>query len=386
MDVSEGVSRVGARAPHLLFTGGGSAGHVVPSMPLIEYFRARDWQLSYVGSHTGPERGLIEPLDVSFHAISTGKLRRYLSVENLTDLFRTVAGIGQAYRLLGRLRPDLVFSKGGYVSVPVVAAAWLRRIPVVAHESDVSPGLANRLVLPFVDVLCTNFPGTRVAPGRWRRREAPVRTGTPLRPALIDGDAARGRAYCGAPADRPLLIVFGGSLGAAAINRAVWGALTELTARFHVVHVCGASQLADAPADRPGYRPYAYVGDGWGDLLAAADLVVSRAGANALYELLALGKPNLLIPLGQAASRGDQIENAAFAEAAGYSQVLLEEKLNSDTLMATLELIYSELDQWRGRLSDADFGDGTAAVAAVIERTLQRRAGSAGGTGVSDEN
>jgi UDP-N-acetylglucosamine--N-acetylmuramyl-(pentapeptide) pyrophosphoryl-undecaprenol N-acetylglucosamine transferase len=359
--------------PHLLVVGGGSAGHVVPSIPVIEHFRRRGWQLSYVGSARGPERALIEPLNVSFHAISVGKLRRYVSFENLTDVFRTVAGTWQAWRLLGRLRPDVVFSKGGYVSVPVVIAAWVRGIPVVAHESDLTPGLANRIALPFVTALCTNFPGTRVPP---RRRGGPavVQTGTPLRPALTAGDAARGRALCGAPAGTPLLIVVGGSLGATAINRVVREALPALTTRFFVVHVCGAGQVDAALADTANYRAYEYLQEGWGDLLAAADLVVSRAGANSLYELLALGKPHLLIPLPRSASRGDQIENAAFARAAGYSAVLPEEELNSGTLVARLDQMYADLASWQERVRAAGFGDGTQAVADVIEGAVRRSA------------
>jgi UDP-N-acetylglucosamine--N-acetylmuramyl-(pentapeptide) pyrophosphoryl-undecaprenol N-acetylglucosamine transferase len=372
-------------APHLLLVGGGSAGHVIPSIPLIDHFRARGWSLSYVGSADGPEHGLIAPLGVPFHVISVGKLRRYFSLQNLTDLFRTGAGVWQAWRLLQRLRPDVVFSKGGYVSVPVVMAAWLRGIPVVAHESDLTPGLANRLAMPFVSALCTNFPGTRVG-GEGGRRRAPrvVRTGTPLRPALTGGDPAKGRAMCGAPPDRQLLVVVGGSLGAAAINRTVWAALPELTERFFVVHVCGRGARLPALEAVAGYRAYEFVGDGWGDILAAADLVVSRAGANALYELLALGKPHLLIPLSRAASRGDQIENAAYAEEAGLSVVLPEEDLNSTTLVDRLGQMSADLDHWRARLHASEFKDGTQAVADVIQGVLKD--GERTTSGRNDEN
>jgi UDP-N-acetylglucosamine--N-acetylmuramyl-(pentapeptide) pyrophosphoryl-undecaprenol N-acetylglucosamine transferase len=364
--------------PHLLVVGGGSAGHVVPSMPLLDHFRRCGWQLSFVGSVRGPERDLIEPLDVAFYAVSVGKLRRYFSLENLLDVFRTLAGIWQAFWLLRRLRPSIVFSKGGFVSVPVVIAAWLRRVPVVAHESDLTPGLANRLALPFVTALCTNFPGTRVSHWRVRRRPLQVvQTGTPLRPALTAGDATRGRALCGAPEGQPLLIIVGGSLGAEAINRTVRTALPALTQRCFVVHVCGRGHVDPALNGTPGYRAYEYVTDGWGDMLAAADLVVSRAGANALYELLALGKPNLLIPLTRAASRGDQIENAEFARNAGYSDVLTEEELNSESLVARLDQMFANLAAWRDRVLTSGFEDGTVAVARVIEdavRDHRRRA------------
>ncbi len=361
------------RQPHVLFVGGGSAGHVVPALPVMQALQAKHWQLSYAGSSQGPERDLVAPLAVPFYPLAAGKLRRYFSWQNLTDMFRTLAGIWQAFWLLGRLRPDLVFSKGGFVSVPVVVAAWLRRVPVIAHESDVSPGLANRLALPFVSALCTNFPGTHISGPRLRRQPLLlVRTGTPLRPALLAGDAQAGRVRCGAPPDKPLLLVVGGSLGARAINSLVWGALPALCARWHLVHICGPGQVRADLAGQPGYQAYEFVAEGWGDLLAAADLVVSRAGANALYELLALRKPNLLIPLGLGASRGDQIENAAFAEAAGYSKVLTEAGLNPDLFVDTLDGMLTVLADWRERLQTADFRDGTTAVIAVIDQVLGR--------------
>jgi UDP-N-acetylglucosamine--N-acetylmuramyl-(pentapeptide) pyrophosphoryl-undecaprenol N-acetylglucosamine transferase len=279
-----------------------------------------------------------------------------------------------------------VFSKGGYVSVPVVMAAWLRGIPVVAHESDLTPGLANRLAMPFVSALCINFPGARIGGEGRRRAPRVVRTGTPLRPALTGGDPARGRVLCGAPPDRQLLVVVGGSLGAAAINRAVWAALPELTERFFVVHVCGRGARDPALEAVPGYRAYEFVGDGWGDILAAADLVVSRAGANALYELLALGKPHLLIPLSRAASRGDQIENAAYAQEAGLSAVLPEEDLNSASLVDRLGRLSASLDDWRARLRATEFKDGTQAVADVIESVIRSDTAGRITSGRDDEN
>jgi UDP-N-acetylglucosamine--N-acetylmuramyl-(pentapeptide) pyrophosphoryl-undecaprenol N-acetylglucosamine transferase len=374
---------------HLVVVGGGSAGHVVPSLPLIAHYQQRGWQISYVGSARGPERALIEPLGVPYFVVSVGKLRRYLSLENVTDVFRTVGGIAQAWRLLGRLRPDVVFSKGGYVSVPVVVAAWLRGVPVIAHESDLTPGLANRLAIPFADALCTNFPGTVVPTRRVRRTPLRVvRTGTPLRPALLSADPDRGRALCGAPAGQPLAIIVGGSLGAEAINRATLAALPLLTERCFIVHVVGAgrSAAAHAHAAQAGecvaarYRAYDFVGEGWGDLLAAADVVISRAGANSLYELLALGKPHLLIPLPRTASRGDQLDNARFAEAAGFSAVLWEEQLNSQSLVARLDQLLADLPGWRERLRASGYTDGTDAVAAVIDSVLGPDVASISGT------
>lgn len=324
---------------HLLCTGGGTAGHVLPAVPVIERALAAGWQVTYVGSRSGLESGLLAELPIRYHGISAGKLRRYFSWDNVRDAARVLRAMVEAFLLLRRLRPDLVFSKGGFVSFPVVFAAGLLRIPVLAHESDLSPGLANRLALPFVTTLALTFPsaGPPTA-GGFRGRT--VVAGTPLRPALLTGDAARGRAWLGVHDERPLLLVTGGSLGADRLNRAVLDALPELLARYAVVHVCGPGKRPDIAA--AGYYPYEYIREPWGDVLAAADLVVSRAGANTLFELLALRKPVLLVPLSRRASRGDQIENAAWASRAGYCHVLDDDALGPDALASALAGLWAD--------------------------------------------
>jgi UDP-N-acetylglucosamine--N-acetylmuramyl-(pentapeptide) pyrophosphoryl-undecaprenol N-acetylglucosamine transferase len=348
---------------HVLFTGGGSAGHVVPCLPLIEHFQRLGATVSYVGSHTGPEANLVAATGVAFHAIRSGKLRRYWSWRNVADLWWIAVGILQAWWLLRRLRPTVLFSKGGYAAFPVVIAAWLWRVPVVAHESDLTPGLANRLSLPFVAAVCTTFAVTRFP----ARRVPVIHTGTPLRQALLAGDAARGRALLGAPA-RPIVLVVGGSLGAVALNAAVRAALPTLLESFCVAHVCGPGRVDASLAGCADYRQFEYVGDGWGDLLAAADVVVSRAGANSLYELVALGKPHLLVPLTRQASRGDQLANAAYAAERGWSRVLQEAELQPARLSEAVLALYAERDARVAVLADAGLGDGTAATAEVICR------------------
>lgn len=330
---------------HLLCTGGGTAGHVVPAIPVMEAALEDGVRVDFIGSGSEFEEDLLRHLPVQYHAISTGKLRRYFSLENLLDAFRVVAAVWQAYKLLGRLSPEVVFSKGGYVSFPVVFAAWCRRIPVVAHESDLSPGLANRLALPFVKTLCVNFPVT--APVKFQGEL--IVTGTPVRQNLLNGDAARGRAQLGASSAEKIIVVTGGSLGADRINAVVREALAGLLDRAVVVHVCGPGKAVEL--DEPGYHQFEYVGEQWGDLLQAADLVISRAGANTLYELLCLNKPNLLIPLSRRASRGDQIENAAYARAQGYSRVIAEEDLSSSRLLREVDEILGELDRESGKIA-----------------------------------
>lgn len=346
----------------LVCTGGGTAGHVVPTLPIMEAFLAEGVEVAFVGSGSELERSLVAPLGVPFHAIAAGKLRRYLSLENIVDAFRVLLGIVQALVLMGRLRPDVVFSKGGFVSFPVVLAAWCWRVPVVAHESDLSPGLANRLALPFVKSLCVSFPVTR--PARFSGQL--LYTGTPVRPALLTGDAARGRAQVGAPEGKPVIVVTGGSLGAERINAVVRDALPALTSRAVVVHVCGPGRTV--ALDIADYHQFEYVRETWGDLLAAADLVVSRAGANTLYELLCLHKPNLLIPLSRKASRGDQIENAAWAEAEGYSRVLAEEALDADSLLRAVDEILADRRAGSGRIAGFSAPDSVTLIIDAIRR------------------
>ena len=329
----------------VVFTGGGSAGHVLPALPVMRALRAQGADLAYIGSADGAEANYLVGEDVAYYGVASGKLRRYFSWRNATDAFAVLRGVWQSYRVLGRLRPDVIFSKGGFVSFPVVLAGWLRRVPVVAHESDFSPGLANRLALPFLSVLGTSFPIERPSGLRGEL----IHCGSPVRPELLHGDPARGRERAGASGDVPLVLVTGGSLGAASLNAVVRRAAPEIVKRCHLVHICGPGKVASV--DVPGYRAFEYVADGWGDLLAAADAVVSRAGANALFELLALGKPNLLVPLPKTASRGDQIENAAYAEQAGYSLVIAEENLDAGRLTEAVERLLAEREQWADRLA-----------------------------------
>ena len=361
------LSASAGHAARVVVTGGGSAGHVVPALPVIEALHGLGCPVDFIGSRSRLEQELVEPLGVPYHGIRTGKLRRYLSFENLVDCFRVPLGTWQAWRILGRLRPDVVFSKGGYVSFPVVVGAWLRRIAVVAHESDLTPGLANRLSVPFVKAVCVNFETTTFGKARV------AVTGTPLRQALIAGDAARGRAVLGLESDRPLLLVVGGSLGAERMNEVVRVALPELLADYAVAHVCGAGKLDAARVDEPGYVQLEYVAEGWGDIIAAADLVVSRAGANALYEWLVLRKPHLLVPLPKTASRGDQVDNAAFAERQGYSLVMPEHELNSETLVAAVAKLAALAPALRERLAGFQVRDSTALIVAELERAAGRR-------------
>ena len=358
-------------------TGGGTAGHVLPAVPVMERLLAQGCAVHFIGSASGLEEGLLEGMPVTYHAVRCGKLRRYFSLRNLVDAGRVPLGVAQAWRLLRDIRPQVVFSKGGFVAFPAVLGAWLNRIPAVVHESDLTPGLANRLSMPFAASLCVNFEATARRGGQTATREGRRRvvTGTPLRRELAAGCAERGRRRLGVDGiAKPMLLVVGGSSGAARLNAVVRSALGSLLERYVVVHVCGPGRTSAEAPGLPGYVQREYIREGWGDVIAAADLVVSRAGANALYEWLALGKPHLLVPLPRTASRGDQIENAAFAAGNGWSLVLPEEALCAKALVAALAKLADEAKAIRRRLA----GFATRDSVALIVAELERAAGIAG--------
>lgn len=328
----------------ILVTGGGTGGHVIPTRPVIQRFLEQGRVIVYVGSKGGIEESLIDDLGITFESISTGKLRRYFSWQNVVDVFRVLKGILQAWRIMRIHRPTVVFSKGGYVAFPVVFAAWFNRVPSVAHESDLSPGLANRLCLPFVKTLCITFEETRV------QNIPVVLTGTPIRDELRSGDASRAREWLSFDESKPTLLIVGGSLGASALNQIVRETITQLMNTYQIIHVCGRGNTDSTYGEMPNYRQFEYVREQWPDVLALADIVVSRAGANSVYEFLALAKPSVLIPLPLNQSRGDQIENAEMCERNGWSVMLAEERLSSEKLIQALQLIESDRAGYAERL------------------------------------
>jgi UDP-N-acetylglucosamine--N-acetylmuramyl-(pentapeptide) pyrophosphoryl-undecaprenol N-acetylglucosamine transferase len=348
----------------LVFTGGGTAGHVMPNLALAPRLRERGWSLHYLGSESGPERALAEGAGIPFHSFATGKLRRYFSWRNFSDPFRVVLGVFQAWRLLGKIKPALVFSKGGFVSVPVVYAAAMRGIPVVLHESDLTPGLANRLSLWCCKRICASFPETL----DHLPDDKAVLTGTPIREELFRGERRKGLEFLGFGEDKPLLLVTGGSLGSKAVNDALRANLGPLLTRYNIAHLCGKGWLEPSLEGRAGYRQFEFLGAELGDVLAAADRVVSRAGANSLFELLALRKPMLLIPLPGKASRGDQILNARSFERRGLARVLLQEDVGPETLRDGLEALDRDVDGLRERMEASGLGHGADKVLEVIER------------------
>lgn len=325
--------------PLIIFTGGGSAGHVTPNLALIKRCLENHWRVVYIGSENGIEKQIIAAEDIPYYEIKTGKLRRYLSWRNFLDPFKVLYGIFQSIFICRRLRPQVVFSKGGFVAFPVVFGAWCNRIPVICHESDLTPGFANRLSFPFAKQVCLTFAETQKY---FKNPAKTLVTGTPVRESLFHGDADSGRKLCGFTQEKPIILATGGGLGADAINCAIRAALPQLLQNFQIIHLCGKNKT-DAKFDNiAGYKQFDYVNAEMADFLACADLVISRAGANVIYELIALRKPNLLIPLTKKASRGDQLINARYCERQHLSAVLYEEDLTKDTLISAINTLLTK--------------------------------------------
>ena len=322
----------------IVLTGGGTAGHVTPNIALFPALKEAGYEISYIGSYAGMEKQLIEEQNIPYYGISSGKLRRYKDLRNLTDPFRVIKGYAQSVSLLRKIKPDVVFSKGGFVSVPVVLAAKRLRIPAIIHESDMTPGLANKIAIPAACKVCCNFPETV----DYLPKDKAVLTGSPIRQELLSGDKEQAARLCGFTMDKPVILVVGGSSGSKFINDAVRGLLDDLLANYQIIHLCGKGNIDKLYNNRSGYVQFEYISKEMRDLFAMSDIVISRAGANAICELLALKKPNLLIPLSANASRGDQILNANSFKKHGYSAVLMEEDITPETLLAAVRDLYQK--------------------------------------------
>ncbi len=345
----------------IVMTGGGTGGHVTPNLALIPRLQADGWEIHYIGAANSIEQQLISAVPgVKFYCVSVGKLRRYFDPKNFSDPFRVIKGVAQATRIIHRIKPDVVFSKGGFVSVPVVYGAHFNHVPVVTHESDLTPGLANKLCLPFASAQCCTFPeAVKYAKGKG------VYTGTPLRPEIFEGDRERGLKTFGLNANLPVLMVVGGSSGAQAINECVREALPQLMQGFQVLHLCGRGNLSDRLAGSKNYVQVEYLDREMADAYACADVLISRAGSNSLCEILALKKPALLIPYPMGASRGDQILNAESFEKRGLSRVMQQDQMTAETLAREVIRLYHD----RGALMDAMAAEHTGG---GVDRVLEQ--------------
>ena len=348
----------------IVLTGGGTAGHVTPNIALIPTLQEAGYEVHYIGSYEGIEKTLISEMGIPYYGISSGKLRRYLSAKNFTDPFRVIKGFSQAKQLMKEIQPDIVFSKGGFVTVPVVKAAASRNIPVIIHESDMTPGLANKLCNKHAMKVCCNFPETvELFP-----KGKAMLTGSPIRKELTTGDRASGLNLCNFTTDKPVIMIIGGSLGAQRINEAVRSILPKLLEGYQIIHVCGKGKMDESLIGTKGYSQFEYVKDDLKHLFAAADIVISRAGANVICELLALKKPALLIPLSAKASRGDQILNAQSFKKQGYCEVIEEEDITDDGLLNSINAIYENRDKYIENMNSSTLNDAINSIVKLINQ------------------
>lgn len=352
----------------IVLTGGGTAGHVTPNIALMPGLKELGYEISYIGSYDGMEKELIEKEGIPYTGIATGMFRRYLSLKNLTDPFRVIKGIFEAKSILKKTKPNVVFSKGGFVSVPVVLAAHSLKIPVIIHESDMTPGLANKISIPFATKVCHSFPET----AQYLPEEKRIFSGSPVRKELFTGSRSKGFAFCGFDETKPVLMVMGGSLGSVNVNNAVRSALPQLLEQFQIVHLCGKGKTDESLNGTPGYRQYEYISEELKDLFAISDIIISRAGANAIFEYLALKKPNILIPLGTEISRGDQILNAKSFAKQGFSECLLEEGLTSEVLLDTVNNVWSKKADYIKKMEESPSKDAVDLILGLIEEAARR--------------
>lgn len=352
----------------IIMTGGGSAGHVTPNLALIPKLKMLGYEIEYIGTKEGIERKIIESENIKYYPISSGKLRRYFDVKNFTDPLKVIKGIFEAKKIIKTQKPDIVFSKGGFVSVPVVLAAFFNKVPVIAHECDITPGLANKLVAPYCTKVCVTFPEAlnEIKNGKG------VVTGNPIRGELFEGSKIKGNEICGFKNKKPILMIIGGSLGSKVINEVVRSMLEKLILEFNIIHICGSGNFDESLQSKNGYKQFEYTKDELPHLLASADIVVSRAGANVIFELLALRKPNLLIPLSAKASRGDQILNAKSFEKSGYSMVIQDEELTTENLEMKIKELYNDRYKYIEKMNSSNTEKSIDLIVELIEKYRKR--------------
>lgn len=351
----------------IILTGGGTAGHVTPNIALLPGLKELGYDVHYIGSYNGIEKKLIEQFQIPYHGISSGKLRRYFSLQNFTDPFRVLKGFSEAKKLIKTLKPDVIFSKGGFVSVPVIIAGKQCHVPTIIHESDITPGLANKLAIPSATKVCCNFPETL----NHLPKEKAVLTGSPIRRELFSGNREAALQFCGLHEDKPVILIIGGSLGSVVINNAIRSILPELLKNYQIIHLCGKGKLDDSLKNLEGYVQFEYIQDELKDLLALSDFVISRAGANSICEFLALHKPNLLIPLSANASRGDQILNARSFERQGYSMVLEEEELTASALLSAIHKLSDKKEDYIACMKQSTQQDSIQTILGLIQNAAK---------------
>lgn len=352
----------------IVLTGGGTAGHVTPNLALLPRLKEYGYEIFYIGSYEGIEKTLAADAGLHYYGISSGKLRRYFDIKNFSDPFRVIKGYTEAKKILKELKPNIIFSKGGFVSVPVVTAAGRMGIPVIVHESDMTPGLANKLAFQSANKICCSFRETvDLLP-----KEKAVFTGSPIRKEILSGSKEAALKFTGFTNDKPVILVIGGSLGAASINEGIRKILPSLLKDFQIIHICGRGKVDPTLTSFDGYIQYEYVSEELHDLFALADIIVSRAGSNSICEFLALKKPNLLIPLPAASSRGDQILNAKSFQKQGFSMVMDEENMTDVSLLDTIHQLYEKRSDYKHAMELAGEANAVKTIVDLINRCAKQ--------------
>ena len=341
----------------IVLTGGGTAGHVMPHLALLPYLKKDFDNIYYIGSINGMEKAIIEKTDIKYFSVPCAKLARKFTFKNLKIPFTLYCGIKEAGKILDKLKPNIVFSKGGYVSLPVVIAAKKRHIPVIAHESDYTLGLANKISAKYCDKVLTSFPTAA------ETLKNGVHVGAPLRSSIFSAKKADALKFFGFSGKKPVILATGGSLGANAINSALRNSLDALLANFDVLHVCGKGNLSGI--DKKGYQEIEFT-DKMDMAFACADLCISRAGANTVFEMASLSKPMLLIPLPKGVSRGDQILNAEYFKKLGLAEVLYQENLSTDTLISAINVLYAKRYKLSQNYKAHPIKDASARIAFIL--------------------
>lgn len=351
----------------IIMTGGGTAGHVTPNLALVPSLIEEGFEIKYIGSRDGIEKDIITKANIPYYGISSGKLRRYFDVKNFTDPFKVLKGVCEALKILSKEKPDVIFSKGGFVTVPVVMAASMKKIPVVAHESDITPGLANKLASPFCDKLCVTFRESL----QFVKNNKGVLTGSPIRKEILTGSKQIGKEICGFKDDKEIILVMGGSLGSKVINDAIRENINNILKYNNIIHICGKGNLDKSLENISGYKQFEYVSEDLKHLMHAADYIISRAGANSIFEFLALKKPTLLIPLSKNASRGDQILNANSFKKEGFSLVMQEEELQKEGILKGIKMLKESKQDLINNMNKSNMSDGVKEIVKVIKSSIK---------------
>jgi len=327
---------------NMVFTGGGTGGHVFPGIAIAEKLltEKEKYKIVWIGSNSGMEKEIVERYNIPFYSIPAGKLRRYFSIYNFIDLFKISAGIIYSLILLKKLKTNLIFSKGGFVTVPPVFAAKILGIEVISHESDLDPGLATKINSRFSKKMLFAYKETKENWNKTIPRQELIVSGNPVRKDIFEGSIDRGRALYNIPESKKIILILGGSQGARQINTLIEDILDELTKTYFVIHQMG--KLDYKESRRENYITASLFNKDFPHILAASNLVISRAGAGTLWESGVLGKPSILIPLGSGTSRGDQVRNAGFFENHGAAIVLKGRNLNSNEVLDKINELFSE--------------------------------------------